>query len=85
MQAEEIPVNSASGVGCLFLTLCVAVPVSAEPVVIGETSTIQSEILGEERSLLVYLPGSYAASGTSYPVLYLLGGTNSFHHTTGRG
>ena len=41
--------NKAPCVCCLLLTVWVAVPVSAEPVVIGETSTIQSEILDEER------------------------------------
>ena len=72
--------SKAACVCCLFLTVWVAVPVSAEPVVIGETSTIQSEILGEERSLMVHLPDGYAASQTSYPVLYLLDAVRNFHH-----
>ncbi len=68
---------------CLFLTAWVVAPVSAEPVVIGETSTIQSKILGEERTLMVHLPGDYAQSQMSYPVLYLLDAGDNFHHTTG--
>jgi len=67
----------------LLLIAWVAAPIFAEPVVIGETSTIQSEILGEERTLMVHLPDGYATSQTSYPVLYLLDGASNFHHTTG--
>jgi len=78
-----MPVNKTSWASCLLLLVCLATPISAEPVVIGETSTIESEILGEERALMVYLPGGYAASQTSYPVLYLLDAGSNFHHTTG--
>jgi predicted alpha/beta superfamily hydrolase len=44
----------------------------AEKVVIGERVTLHSDILNEERHLLIRLPEGYAASGHRYPVLFLL-------------
>jgi len=54
-----------------------------ESVEIGKVIRIQSKILGEERPILVYVPGDYVYSGASYPVLYLLDGSYHFHHATG--
>ena len=43
---------------------------------IGETVTIQSEILNENRTLNIYLPLGYAKDSTkTYPVIYLLDGS----------
>lgn len=50
-----------------------------EGIVIGSYHKIQSEILGEERTLLVHLPEGYNQSDAKYPVLYLLYGD---HMTT---
>ncbi|MFW6193190.1 MAG: alpha/beta hydrolase-fold protein, partial [Gemmatimonadota bacterium] len=45
------------------------------PVVIGETITIRSEILGEDRRIHVQLPDGYEAEPDArYPVLYVLDG-----------
>ena len=44
-------------------------------VTLGMARTIKSVILNEERRVLVHLPASYDTSGKSYPVLYLLDGT----------
>jgi len=52
-------------------------------IVIGETAKIQSRILNEERTLLIYLPDGYKEAKNRYPVLYLLDGTAHFHHATG--
>lgn len=52
-------------------------------IVIGETVKVQSRILNEERSLLIYLPDGYKEAKTRYPVLYLLDGKAHFHHATG--
>lgn len=54
-----------------------------EKIVIGETVTIQSKILNEERKLYIYKPVGYEQSKEKYPVLYLLDGHSGFHHTTG--
>jgi predicted alpha/beta superfamily hydrolase len=45
---------------------------------LGTTRTIKSAILNEERKVLVHLPANYDTSGKSYPVLYLLDGTEAF-------
>jgi predicted alpha/beta superfamily hydrolase len=52
--------------------------------VIGERFTVHSEILGEDRTLLVATPDGYeTAASARYPVLYLLDGDGHFHHATG--
>lgn len=57
--------------------------VDGEPIVIGETFTLRSQILGEDRQVLVHRPNGYDASKQIYPTLYLLDGDTHFHHTTG--
>jgi len=52
-------------------------------IVIGEKVIIQSKVLNEERTMLVYLPDGYRRSNKTYPVLYLLDGGFHFHHTSG--
>ena len=51
--------------------------------VIGEKVTLKSNILDEERSILVYLPQSYNTSNIAYPVMYVLDGNAHFHHASG--
>lgn len=55
------------------------------PVSIGEQYRLQSEILGEERNITVYLPASYEPTERRYPVLYLVDGgkAQDFHPITG--
>jgi predicted alpha/beta superfamily hydrolase len=53
------------------------------PIVIGESQTFHSTILGEDRTLLISTPESYKKGKEVYPVLYLLDGEEHFHHTTG--
>ena len=58
----------------------------AEPLVIGQTFTMPSKILGETRRLNVYLPAGYAASATQrLPVLYMPDGGlgEDFLHVAG--
>ncbi|MCB1037178.1 MAG: hypothetical protein KDD47_25340 [Acidobacteria bacterium] len=55
----------------------------AEPVTIGQTDSLFSKVLDEQRDLMVYLPDGYATSEATYPVLYLLDARTRFHHTTG--
>jgi uncharacterized protein len=71
-------------------TALVAIPVPAhaqaeagEPVVIGHRLTLHSEILGEDRQILVHLPRGYATSTERHPVLYVLDGPTHFHHVSG--
>jgi hypothetical protein len=52
-----------------------APPVPAvRPVAIGETFALDSRVLGERRTINVYLPPDYATSAARYPVLYEVDG-----------
>lgn len=68
----------------LFL-VCLTLFVSAQnnKITIGERISIQSQILSEERELLIYLPNGYEESKKEYPVIYLLDGDWHFSHTVG--
>lgn len=44
---------------------------------LGVARTMKSTILNEDRKVLVHLPAGYDTSGKSYPVLYLLDGTQA--------
>lgn len=58
----------------------------ASPLVIGETFTIDSKILGETRRINVYLPPGYAeAAAARFPVLYMPDGglAEDFLHVAG--
>lgn len=50
---------------------------------IGEKVSFKSNILDEERTILVYVPQSYYLTDAQYPVLYLLDGGFHFHHASG--
>jgi uncharacterized protein len=54
-----------------------------EPIVIGRRVTLPSQILAEDRQILIHLPDGYGHSSTRYPVLYLLDGSFHFHHLSG--
>jgi predicted alpha/beta superfamily hydrolase len=54
-----------------------------DKIYLGEFRTLQSEVLGEERIILVYTPAGYDRGQTKYPVLFLLDGPAHFHHVTG--
>jgi predicted alpha/beta superfamily hydrolase len=51
-------------------------------IVIDEKVIIQSKVLNEERTMLVYLPSGYELSNSEYPVLYVLDGATHFLHAT---
>lgn len=56
---------------------------AGEPITIGETVTISSKILGEERTILVSTPPAYDQSSQRYPVLYMTDGGGHLTHTRG--
>jgi predicted alpha/beta superfamily hydrolase len=69
---------------CLTLCFAVAGPLFAgEPITIGETITIQSKIMDEERTLLVSTPPQYEQGRNRYPVLYMTDGNGHLTHTRG--
>lgn len=49
-----------------------------ELITIGSTLTLQSNILGEGRELLISLPESYSTSDKLYPVVYILDPTDFY-------
>jgi len=57
------------------------VPAMADTVAAGERLTLQSKVLGEERTVFVSLPASYARSTQKYPVLYLTDAQWQFDQT----
>ncbi|NQT65668.1 MAG: hypothetical protein HQ554_05775 [FCB group bacterium] len=67
----------------LFLTTLLWAENDDNKIIIGETITIKSEVLDQERQMLVYLPDGYEDSAIEYPVLYLLDGGYHFHHVSG--
>lgn len=71
LMAQDVPVGAASGPG---------------PLVIGNTFTIDSGILGETRRINVYAPAAYtAADDERFPVLYMPDGgiEEDFLHVAG--
>jgi len=50
---------------------------------IGNKMSFKSEILDEERSIIVYTPQTYYLGKHDYPVMYLLDGAAHFHHVSG--
>lgn len=70
---------------CLFATLVLSIsmtaPGRAATVAGAERLTLPSKILGEDRTIFVSLPASYARSVQRYPVLYLTDAQWQFDHT----
>jgi enterochelin esterase-like enzyme len=54
-----------------LVTVCATRAIAADPVACGERFTLHSKILGEERTVFISLPVSYAPGTQRYPVLYL--------------
>ncbi|HVO50124.1 MAG TPA: alpha/beta hydrolase-fold protein [Thermoanaerobaculia bacterium] len=66
----------------LFVLLATAFTAPAGvPVLAGEKITLPSKVLGEERTLWVSVPDSYARTARRYPVLYLTDAESQFGHT----
>jgi uncharacterized protein len=65
----------------LFLILLSASALSfsqnSDDVVIAKKIKIRSELLNEEETVFISLPKDYAASGKSYPVIYVLDGSET--------
>jgi len=63
----------------LFATLALA----AEPITIGEVVKLNSKVLGEERTILISTPATYAQGQERFPVLYMTDGDAHLTHTRG--
>ena len=53
------------------------------PIIIGEQFTLKSELLGEDRNIIVIKPQGYDNGSQRYPVMYVLDGDAHFHHVSG--
>ncbi len=70
----------------ILLSLQLLAQQKTKPLTIGESITIDSKILEEERVLNIYLPHGYSPDSTkTYPVIYLLDGSmdEDFIHVAG--
>jgi hypothetical protein len=67
----------------IMLVCLVAGKAGEEYYSIGTKHTIYSEVLDEDRNIMVYTPLGYEQSKQAYPVLYLLDGGAHFHHASG--
>jgi len=56
---------------------------AGEPITIGETVSLDSKVMGENRTLLISTPATYGQGDGSYPVLYMTDGEAQFLHTRG--
>jgi predicted alpha/beta superfamily hydrolase len=52
-------------------------------IAIGENRTVRSNLLNEDRHIVIYLPPGYPQQGIRYPVVYMLDGDSHFHHASG--
>jgi predicted alpha/beta superfamily hydrolase len=60
-------------IACLA-TAALCAQTDGTPIASGTYRVIHSKVLGEDRTLLVHLPGDYAKSDKKYPVVYKLDG-----------
>ncbi len=67
----------------IFIQFRLSAQIQSEKIVIGEKITISSEILNEDRQILVHLPQDYEYSGNKFPVLYVLDGEFFFYQAIG--
>ncbi len=65
----------------LFTTLVNAQKV--DDIKLTNKISIESRVLGEERTVYIYLPESYSGSLNQYPVLYVLDGRSHFLYLSG--
>jgi len=70
-------------IALVFLCFAAGFAGAGEPITIGETITLPSKIMGEERTILVSTPPGYDQSSQSYPVLYMTDGNAHLSHTRG--
>lgn len=52
-------------------------------IVIGKKIVLHSNVLNEDRNILIYKPANYDKNQDKYPVLYVLDGEDNFHYATG--
>jgi len=81
MRKRPSQVRYALSAVLLAWAVCCAGQNQSNPVTIGQTVQIQSEILKQSRSLTISEPDGYDSGTDGYPVLYLLDGESNFEFT----
>jgi predicted alpha/beta superfamily hydrolase len=66
-----------------LLAVVAGTAAAGEPITIGETVTIESKIMGEERTILISTPPNYEQNQERFPVLYMTDGDAHLTHTRG--
>jgi len=67
----------------VFISSIIVLHAGDDKYSIGEKISFKSEVLNEERSIIVYTPRTYNNYSENYPVMYLLDGGTHFHHASG--
>lgn len=67
----------------LFASSMIFSQPKGEDIIIGQSFSLTSKVLNEERPYQVYVPEDYDEDGAPISVLYVLDGNGHFHHTTG--
>ncbi len=65
-----------------FLLLGITGVAQKNEIYLGESVIIHSDILNEDRKLLISLPENYQTNHNKYPVLYVLDGNTHFQHAS---
>lgn len=86
---KSIKIYGVTGLILMLIAFIAVIPKNVQAqeegdmIYLGELHKLQSQVLGEERIILVYTPTGYQDDNEKYPVMYLLDGTANFHHVTG--
>jgi len=87
MEKRRIKMKKANYILFISLVLLIlsgANVLAQEDINIGKIYTMKSEVLGEDREILISLPDGYEEnSELTYPVIYLLDGSTHFRYTSG--
>jgi predicted alpha/beta superfamily hydrolase len=75
--AKSVIITWALALIMQFLPTTATSVEDGEDIIIGKYQVIHSEILGEDRSLSIYVPYGYEESDERYPVIYSLDGQSS--------
>ncbi|WP_341644380.1 alpha/beta hydrolase [Thauera sp. SDU_THAU2] len=80
---RDLILSFLMAVGMLLCLPAQAARVAAESAVtIGQRFSMRSEVLGEDRKLLIHLPKDYGRSRQRYPVLFILDGNEHFDYAS---
>ena len=68
----------------MFFLSCYAIIAKAQqetPINVGQSLSLHSKVLNEDRNILIYLPEGYKESTATYPVVYLMDAETHWFHT----